>query len=369
MKCSNSGAKRLIYILESQYLTLFLIKAGLIRNGRNGFALKHYNYQLSQNDIMETIIEPISKDILRSELTPEKMLRKTNKANNELYIITHQDSPNTMIEIARLREEAYRFSGGGSGQKLDMDIYDTMDNGYKQLIVWNPDKGEIMGGYRYIHGKDVLTGSNGDPMFSSSHLFSYSPLFIKEYLPYTIELGRSFVTVGYQSSIAGSKALFIMDNLWDGLGALIVLYPDLKYFFGKVTMYPEFGEEARNMVLYFLNRQFPDPERLIYPRYPLKMNMDLHYLSKLFVGSNFKENYKILNAHVRKLSRNIPPLVNAYMTLSPTMRVFGTCINDEFGDVEETGIMINVGEIFEEKRDRHIATYINQLKVKGVRFD
>lgn len=318
---------------------------------------------------MEKIIEPISKEILRSELTPDKLLRNTNKANNELYVITHNDSPNTMLEIARLREEAYRFSGGGTGMKCDMDVYDTMQNGYKQLIVWNPEKEEILGGYRYIYGKEVAFHENGEPKLSSAHLFNYSKLFIEDYLPYTIELGRSFVTVGYQSSQAGSKALFAMDNLWDGLGALIVLYPDLKYFFGKVTMYPEFGAEARNMILYFLNRQFPDPEKLVFPKNPLRTNMDISSLSKLFMGNSFKDNYKILNSNVRQLSRNIPPLVNAYMNLSPTMRVFGTCINDEFGDVEETGIMINVDEIFEEKRDRHIATYIDQLKVKGVRFD
>jgi hypothetical protein len=318
---------------------------------------------------MEPIIEPISPALIQAELTPDKLLRKTNKANNELYVITHHDSPNTMLEIGRLREEAYRFSGGGTGKNVDIDQFDTMEGCYKQLIVWNPDKNEIMGGYRYIYGKDVQFDANGIPQLSSNHLFNYSDEFVEDYLPYTIELGRSFVTVGYQSSVAGSKALFAMDNLWDGLGALIVMYPDMKYFFGKVTMYPNFGNEGRNMILYFLNKQFPDPDRLVYPRHPLRTKMDLSTLSKLFVGGNFKENYKILNANVRELSRNIPPLVNAYMNLSPTMRVFGTAINDEFGDVEETGIMINVGEIFEEKRDRHIATYIDQLKVKGVRFD
>lgn len=318
---------------------------------------------------METIIDPVSKELLRAELTEDKLLRKTNKANNELYIITHHDSPNTMLEIGRLREEAYRFSGAGTGKSMDIDSYDTMDNCYKQLIVWNPEKEEIMGGYRYIHGKEVQILEDGTPFISSSHLFNYSDFFLEEFLPHTIELGRSFVTVGYQSSVAGSKALFAMDNLWDGLGALIVLHPDIKYFFGKVTMYPDFGEQGRNMILYFLNKHFPDPDRLVYPKHPLRSKMDLPSLSKLFVGGNFKENYKILNGHVRELSRNIPPLVNAYMNLSPTMRVFGTCVNDELSNVEETGIMINVGEIFEEKRDRHIATYIDQLKVKGVRFD
>jgi hypothetical protein len=318
---------------------------------------------------MKKIIDPIPKDLILAELTSDKMLRKTNKANNEIYVITNFDAPNTMLEIGRLREEAYRFSGGGTGMEVDIDEYDIMEGCYKQLIVWNPEKHEIMGGYRYIHGKDVLFNQNEQPRLSSAHLFRFSDLFLQEYLPHTIELGRSFVTIGYQSSVAGSKALFIMDNLWDGLGALIVMYPDIKYFYGKVTMYPNFGEKGRNMILYFLHKQFPDPERLVYPIHPLKTNMDLHALSNLFTGGNFKENYRILNANVRDLSRNIPPLVNAYMNLSPTMRVFGTCINDEFGDVEETGIMINIGEIFEEKRDRHIATYINQLKVKGVRFD
>lgn len=318
---------------------------------------------------MKEIIDPISKDLIRAELTKDKLFRTTNKANNELYVITHHNAPNTMQEIGRLREEAYRFSGGGTGKSTDIDHYDTMENPYKQLIVWNPEKEEIMGGYRFIHGKEVKTNDNGTLGLSSAHLFAFSDLFIEEYLPYTIELGRSFVTVGYQSSLAGSKALFVMDNLWDGLGALIVLYPDLKYFFGKVTMYPNFGVEGRNMILYFLHKNFPDPDRIVYPIHPLRTHMDLSGLSKIFKGNNFKENYKILNSHVRNLSRNIPPLVNAYMNLSPTMRVFGTCINDEFGDVEETGIMINVGEIFEEKRDRHIETYIEQLKVKGVRLD
>ncbi len=318
---------------------------------------------------MKDIIEPVEKALVAAELTPERLLRATNKANNELYVVDAFNAPNTMREIGRLREEAFRHAGAGTGKEVDIDEFDTMEKPYKQLVVWNPEKQEIMGGYRYIHGKEVPRDENGGLLFSSKHLFCYSQLFIEEYLPYTIELGRSFVAVEYQSSRAGSKALFVMDNLWDGLGALIIEYPGLKYFFGKVTMYPNFGEEGRNMILYFLHRHFPDPERLIYPWKSMKTNMDLTALSKLFSGCDFKENYKILNANVRNLSRNIPPLVNAYMNLSPTMRVFGTCVHEDFGSVEETGIMINVGDIFEEKRDRHIETYIEDLKVRGVRLD
>jgi len=318
---------------------------------------------------MQNIIPPISKELIRAELTPARFFRCTNKANNELYIVTHHNAPNTMLEIGRLREEAYRHSGGGTGEAVDIDEFDTMNQPYQQLIVWNPEAQEIMGGYRFIHGKEVPRKEDGGLLFSSSPLFYYSKLFIQEYLPYTIELGRSFVAVGYQSSEAGSKALFVMDNLWDGLGALIIEYPGLKYFFGKVTMYPNFGEEGRNMILYFLHRYFPDPERLIYPRSSLNTNMDLAKLSRIFTGSDFKENYKILNSNVRNLSRNIPPLVNAYMNLSPSMRVFGTCVHDLLGDVEETGIMINVDDIFKDKIDRHTGTYIEDLKLRGIRID
>lgn len=215
---------------------------------------------------MEEIIAPISKEILKSELTEDKRLRFTNKSNNEIYIITHQDSPNVMREIGRLREIAFRAAGGGTGLPLDIDEYDTMENPYKQLIVWNPEAEEILGGYRYLLGTDVQFDEKGKPILATSHMFNFSDKFIKEYLPTTIELGRSFVTLEYQSTRAGSKGLFALDNLWDGLGALTVVMPNVKYFFGKVTMYPSYNRKGRDMILHFLNKHFEDKDGLITPR-------------------------------------------------------------------------------------------------------
>ncbi|WP_321439167.1 GNAT family N-acetyltransferase [uncultured Bacteroides sp.] len=308
---------------------------------------------------MEDIIKPISKDILKAELTDDKRLRMTNKSNNYIYIITHQDSPNVMLEIGRLREIAFRAAGGGSGLSVDLDEYDTMENSYKQLIVWNPEAEEILGGYRYILGTDVSFDEKGHPILATSHMFDFSEKFIKEYLPTTIELGRSFVTLEYQSTRAGSKGLFALDNLWDGLGALTVIMPTVKYFFGKVTMYPSFNRQGRDMILYFLRKHFGDKESLITPMKPLNLESDENELAKLFDKDTFKKDYKTLNAEVRKLGYNIPPLVNAYMGLSPTMKMFGTAINYGFGDVEETGILIAVDEILEEKRVRHIDSFAN----------
>ena len=309
---------------------------------------------------MEEIMAPVSREVLKAELTEEKKLRGTNKSNNEIYIVTWQDSPNVVREIGRLREIAFRAAGGGTGKALDLDEFDVMENPYKQLIVWNPEAEEILGGYRYILGANVQLDANRQPILATSHMFRFSEDFVQNYLPYTIELGRSFVTLEYQSTRAGSKGLFALDNLWDGLGALTVLRPNIKYFFGKMTMYPSYHRMGRDMILYFLHKHFEDKDRLVVPIQPLQLETDPEYLKQLFCKDNFKENYRILNTEVRKLGYNIPPLVNAYMGLSPTMRMFGTAINDEFGDVEETGILIAVDEILTEKRVRHIDSFVKK---------
>lgn len=308
---------------------------------------------------MEKIIEAVDKDLIKAELTEEKRLRMTNKSQNQIYVITHQDSPNTMREIGRLREIAFRAAGGGTGKSIDIDEFDISENSYKQLLVWDPESEEILGGYRYILGTDVEI-ENGIPQIATSHLFKFSDKFIKDYLPTTIELGRSFVTLEYQSTRAGRKGLFALDNLWDGLGALTVIMPTVKYFFGKVTMYPNFHKHGRDMILYFLRKHFGDKENLILPIKPLMLESDPSELSELFCEKTFKDDYKTLNAEVRKLGYNIPPLVNAYMSLSPTMKMFGTAINYGFGEVEETGILIAVDEILEEKRMRHIQSFVDE---------
>ncbi len=309
---------------------------------------------------MQPIIPPVEKNILKKELTADRQLRVTNKSSNEIYIVDYHNAPNVVREIGRQREEAFRAAGGGTGKELDLDRFDVMENCYKQLIVWNPEAEEIIGGYRYKLGTEVDFDEHGQPILATSHMFHFSEKFIREYLPYTIELARSYVTLPYQSSRMGSKSLFALDNLWDGLGALTVIMPDVRYFFGKVTMYPSYVRKGRDMILYFLNKHFSDSEHLIIPMKPLKIETNIEELEQLFNKSSFKEDYIILNTEIRKLGYNIPPLVNAYMGLSPTMKMFGTAINDGFGDVEETGILIAVDEIFEQKRIRHIDTFIDE---------
>jgi len=308
---------------------------------------------------MKEIIAALPREEIYAELTPEKLLRNTNKGGNEIYIFTHHDSPALMHEIGRLREITFRDAGGGTGKETDIDNYDTAEVPYKQLIVWDPDAKEILGGYRYIHCGEAPKDENGDVVLATSRVFHFSDEFCNDYLPYTLELGRSFVQPAYQSSKAGAKALFALDNLWDGLGALTVDHPEIKYFFGKITMYMHFHQEARNLIQYFFKIYFRDKENLAYPKEPVEFDFDVEAMKNIFTGKDYSENYKILIQAVRGFGENVPPLVNAYMNLSPSMKTFGTINNEKFGNVLETGIILTIEDIYNAKVDRHIETYID----------
>lgn len=310
----------------------------------------------------EKIIEPVDISLIESELTPDRMLRRTNKAGNEIYIVDAHCAPNIMREIGRLREISFRAGGGGTGKDCDIDEFDAMPTPCRQLFVWNPHEREIIGAYRYIIGKDVEILPDGTPHIAMSHMFRFSKEFMSHYLPITIELGRSFVRPEYQSTRMGVKSIFALDNLWDGLGALTVLHPGAKYLFGKMTMYPSYQRECRDLLLHFLRHYFPDRDALVTPIEPIRLELSQERASSFFVGDDFKEDYRRLNKFVRDHGINIPPLVNAYMNLSPTMRFFGTAINHEFGEVEESGIFINIDEITDQKKSRHILTFEKTAK-------
>ena len=292
-----------------------------------------------------------------AELSHANFVRNTNKGGNLIYDFSASEAPVLMREVGRLREISFRMAGGGTGLEVDIDDFDTSDIPFRQLIVWDPKDLEILGGYRYIKCKDLPLSQEGTKFLATSHMFHFSDDFIRDFFPKTIELGRSFVQPIYQSSRMGAKSLYALDNLWDGLGSLIVDNPDLDYFFGKVTMYAHFNTQARNLIMALWHKYFGDPSRMVYAYKPLAVGLSDDVIKSIFTADSFSDDYKILVRKVRELGVNIPPLVNAYMTLSPSMKVYDTAINDEFGDVEETAILINVHDLYASKSARHIDTY------------
>ncbi|WP_209330818.1 GNAT family N-acetyltransferase [Lunatimonas salinarum] len=306
---------------------------------------------------MQEIIAPVDRALINKELTPDRFLRYVNNGENEIYLVNHHNAPNVMREIGRLREISFRSAGGGTGLPLDVDENDTCENCYQQLLAWNPQDQEIIAGYRLIKCSDAGHDKNGEINLSTAHLFRFSKKFKTDYLPYTIELGRSWVQPNYQPSIDNRRGLFSLDNLWDGLGAVVMLNPDVKYLFGKVTMYPHYHAEARDLLIYFMNHYFPDRERLVEPIDLLGYKGDVTRITGMFDSLSYKEGYKLLNSKVRALGENIPPLINTYMNLSSTMKTFGTSMNYEFGAVEETGILLTIADIYDTKKHRHLDTF------------
>jgi len=310
---------------------------------------------------MEPIIPPVDKALLKEELAEAHFVRNTNNGRNKIYIFTAHSSPNLMREVGRLSEDTFRDAGGGTGKAIDIDEYDIAEKPFIQLIVWNPIDKDIVGGYRFIHGKNIPCNKHGALNSATAELFDFSDHFVRDYLPVSIELGRSFVQPEYQPTINFKKGMYSLDNLWDGLGAMIIDNHDVKYFFGKMTMYPDYNRTARDIILYFLKKYFPDHEQLMTPKKPVQMETDEQYLESFFTGADYQENYKILVHEIRNHNEHIPPLVNAYMNLSPTMTTFGTAINHEFGEVEETGIMIKIPDIYPRKKERHLTTYMRRF--------
>jgi len=311
--------------------------------------------------MIENLIEPIPTDKLLKELTRDIYIRPTNNASNEIYIFKGDEKPNLMAEVGRLRELTFRAAGGGTGKSLDIDKYDAGPYSYSQLIVWDPIENQLVGGYRFVMVPQSQD-ETGHFHLSTTEIFNYTQKIKDKYFPYAIELGRSFVQPEYQPSLSSRKGLFSLDNLWDGLGALVVMNTEYKYFFGKITMYTDFNREARDLILSLMDHYFPDTDNLVSIPSPILREFDCNEFLNDLQGLEFKEGHKLLNLKVRELGENIPPLFNSYMNLSPTMRTFGTAINHHFGDVEETGIMVTIADIYDQKKDRHVNSYIEYLK-------
>lgn len=311
------------------------------------------------------IIPPVPRDLIKAELKHKNFLRMTNSGNKEIYITTAHLSPNIMREIGRLRELSFALDGGGTGKDCDIDEFDTLPEPhcFKQLFVWSPEDEEIVGGYRFIHGSNMLRREDGTIATPTAELFQYSEQFISQYLPYTVELGRAFVQPEFQPGNNLRKGLYSLDNLWDGLGAIALEIPETLYFFGKITMYPQMNRRAKDLILYFYQKHFPDPEGLVWPFTPLEIESDFNELHSLFNGRNYKEDYQILVRSVRALGCTVPAMINAYMNLTPTMRSFGTAKNTEFGDTDETGILVTLRDIVPEKRKRYIESYETKNRV------
>ncbi len=300
---------------------------------------------------VKQLIAPVDVSDLKRELAPKYLLRKTNHGDNEVYLIRASDCPCVMREIGRVREEAFRRSGTGTGLETDVT---HADEECLQMLVWNPEGEEIAGGYRMIEGERWPMKADGQPDLATSHLFSFSEEFLRDYKDSTLEVARSYVTTGYQRNAPRNKSIYIMDNLWDGIGAFLVSHPEIKYLFGKVTISAGFNHRAMEMMLFFLKKYFQAKKPLIAPHVPIEKSVPESEFEVLFDGLGFEDGYRVLKREIKALGERIPPMINSYMMLAPTMQYFGSTVDEDFAGAIESAILVAVDEMSEEKKARHM---------------
>ncbi len=311
---------------------------------------------------MEAIIDPIPVELLKQELNETTFLRRTNKAGNEVYVVNYENAPNVLREVGRLREITFRSVGSGSGTACDIDHFDVEDKACYQLIVWNPDADEIIGGYRFTYLKDASFREDGQPYINSAKLFRFTQEFVDRYFPYSLEMARAWVQPKYQAREMGVKSLFALDNIWDGIGGLIARDPSIKYLMGKVSMFATSPRPSLEAMIYFLEKFCGDRENLIEGINPEVVSDERKAeLDGLFCGETLMDNYKILNNYVSGLGDKIPPLIHLYLNLSSSMKTYGTVMDPEFGDEYDNEMIISVADIHFAKYQRYIQSALDQM--------
>lgn len=304
---------------------------------------------------------PVERDKLIRELTPGRFLRKTLRGDNHIYRFRHRDSPLLMFEVGRLRELSFRKVDCGTGKAADIDDYDVEPNSYRQLIVWNPRDKEIIGGYRYAMGRDYVDEPGA---LSMSHYFRMSKRFVEHCLPHSIELGRAWVNPLYQPDSSGRKSIFALDNLWEGIGAVLCENPQVRYLYGKVTISPNYHPVGRALILWLLNHYFKDPLHLVAPIKPIALP-DVRAIAGIgFKKSDFASDYRRISAFLRAEGLQMPPLISAYLGLSSKITTFGVAYNKEMGYAFETGMMLNVSDIHRDKFERYVGRSTVELHEK-----
>jgi len=307
------------------------------------------------------LIKPVSRKLLCDELTTDRLIRPTRIGNNQVYIFTAHKAPNLMQEVGRLRELTFRDAGAGFGTAVDIDHFDTDEYPCRQLIVWDPVMEEIIGGYRF----NIFHNFKGKPLrdipLANKSLYSISNTFTNEYIPYLVELARAFIQPKYQPKLAGRKAAFSLDNIWDGLGALVVKYPFIRYFFGRLTFFSNYDPTVRDLAFYFFAKHLQGNPALLSAKKPFEFPTLSNDLEKVIGGSSIKDDFTKLNQAAKNHGTTIPPLVKSYFNVSGTLRVFEPVFDSYFASSYAAAILVTIADVYPAFVKRYIAPYQRYL--------
>ena len=297
---------------------------------------------------MRPVLSPVSPVVLQKQLQHCRFLRMSRRGNFELYAFRHRTESPLLLEIGRLRELSFRLSGSGTGKAFDLDEFDTGPNANLQLIAWDAHGKKIAGGYRLQHFSDAFDGVQFH--LPSAELFNYSEEFRSRYLPKTMEIGRSWIHPEYQSSGPLARSIFVLDSLWEGLGAVVQSTPQTEFLFGKVTVPRSYPPHVRDLIIGLLNCYFGKQRGLVRAKKPLQI---APHIGLFYNGLDLKRAMSELRNTIGFYGYRIPPLISAYIKLSDHMLAFDSAINTSFGQVPDTAVLFEVAKLHPDKRARY----------------
>ncbi|KFN40033.1 MAG: acyltransferase [Sulfuricurvum sp. MLSB] len=291
-----------------------------------------------------SIAHPVSRQEIRGELRKAELLGMTNDGK-QIYLIEHENAPNIINEIGRLREYSFRKVGEGSGKVRDIDEFDRY---YHHLVLWDDEALEIAGAYRIGECGWILSWLGKEGLYMND-LCEIQDTF-DTVLEDAIELGRSFVQPKYW----GSRAL---DYLWQGIGAYLSHNPQIKYMYGPVSISGSFPKHAQEALVYFYTLYFGTEHSKVRAKSPYRISDYVREeFNALFAGNDYNEDFKRLKDYLKSFDVLVPTLYKQYSELCEEGGVefmdFG--IDVDFNNCIDGYILVDISKIKEAKRQRYI---------------
>jgi hypothetical protein len=307
---------------------------------------------------MIPLIPPVPKEELEAELGHEKRILRFRGI--EVFALVGEEAPRTMLEIGRIREKEFRAVGAGRNVAADIDDLDTGPGAYRQLIAWDPEHRELVAAYRYMLCGDRKEGPLSERL-RTARLFDYSERFVRDYLPYSVELGRSVVNREARRAVMG---LF---TVWSGLGALVSEYRDLRYFFGTISVYTIYPRRAIEQLLRFLERDYADREGLLRPRAGLEWDCSPSSTFP-FTGDKAADQAALL-AGFSASGLVVPPILLSYLGATDDLRYLATARDADFGDALECALLVPFASVNGKTRARFLDGYesVNPQRFRDLR--
>jgi putative hemolysin len=298
----------------------------------------------------KTVVHPVDRRILKRELRNTRLLNITPDGKL-IYLVRHDEAPNLMRELARMREVTFRRVGEGTRREIDLDAYDRT---YQHLVLWDNEDLEIVGSYRIGVCPDLLRTGSVNALYTSS-CFSLSPAF-STYLPHAIELGRSFVQQRYWNSNA-------LEYLWHGLGAYVIDNPHIRYLFGAVSLSVEYPREAQEMIVHFYRKWFGAEPGIVTGRAPLTLQAERRaQLNALFSSTDYNAEFRLLKNWLKERGLSFPTLYRQYTDLCEAggVKFFDFSVDRDFNNCIDGFILVDLNLLKSSKRERYLSN--NKLR-------